>query len=102
MSIILYNTLMPLSIFALRERNLGILQRYVRGERTMREEAEAQNVRFQRIDQIIKATTKQLFLDLERTDVSRSDVLEYYRLTEDQVLKLSINSTSKTRNKKRS
>ena len=68
----------------------------------MREEAEAQNVRFQRIDQIIKATTKQLFLDLERTDVSRSDVLEYYRLTEDQVLKLSINSTSKTRNKKRS
>ena len=79
---------MPLSKFANIERNLGILQRHVRGERTLREEASAQGVRYQRIDQIIKSTTKQLLKDLERDDVARQDVLDYYRIDEEQLLML--------------
>lgn len=73
---------------ALFARNVEILQRHVRGERTIREEADAQGLRFQRIHQIIKQTTKRLMKDLERPDLSRQEVLDFYRLTDEQVFRL--------------
>ncbi len=81
--------------FAIRERNLGILQRNAHGERTIREEANAQNLTFQRIYAILKRAKRQLFEDLDRTDVSRSDVLDYYRFTEEDVLKITLEMNKK-------